>query len=233
MEWMIGWWQVSVQRVYPTATQLSQTYNQAASWWHQHLRLLGYSYGYRELWLSLKNNNILPHWQDNPTICDCGTGTAAFSVAFAQTVNLAVQITGVDLSSEMLNTAHQQLRQANLCHQLYQSDVNTLPFADEYFDAVISAHMLEHLPNPAQGLREMVRVLRPGSPLVVVVTRSGLLGTLIQLVWGNRCFREQELLTLRRDAGLIHLQSFAFPLGLTRFTSFACIGFSRNDDTEL
>jgi len=79
--------------------------------------------------------------------------------AFAQTVNSAVQ-TGVDLLSEMLNIAYQQLRQAKPCHQLYQSDVNTLP-SDENFDAVISAHMLEHLPNPAQGLREMVRVLRP------------------------------------------------------------------------
>jgi len=35
MEWTFGWWQ-SVQRVYPTTTQLSQLYNQAASWWHQH-----------------------------------------------------------------------------------------------------------------------------------------------------------------------------------------------------
>jgi len=38
-------------------------------------------------------------------------GTAAFSVTFAQTVNSAVQITGVDLSSEMPATNN---RQANL-----------------------------------------------------------------------------------------------------------------------
>jgi hypothetical protein len=68
-----GWWQVSVQRVYPTTTQLSQTHNRAASWWHQHLRLLGYRYAYRELWRSLgasqseslKNAVILPLWKDN------------------------------------------------------------------------------------------------------------------------------------------------------------------------
>ena len=36
MGWTIGWWQVSIERVYPTSAQLSQTYNRAASWWHQH-----------------------------------------------------------------------------------------------------------------------------------------------------------------------------------------------------
>ena len=141
MEWTIGWWQVSIQRVYPTTTQLSQTYNQAASWWHQHLRLLGYRYAYRELWRSLHTNL---HQKDNLTLCDCGIGTAAFSITFAQTINPTAQITGVDISSEMLNTAHQQLSQANIRHQLCQSDVNTLPFADHSFDGVICAHMLEH-----------------------------------------------------------------------------------------
>lgn len=224
MEWTIGWWQ-SVQRIYPTTTQLSKTYNQAASWWHQHLRLLGYSYAYRELWRSLKEAAILPPWQDNLTICDCGIGTAAFSLAFARINNLTTQITGVDISTEMLNTAHQQLTQANIGHHIYQTDVSTLPFVDECFDAVISAHMFEHLPNPAQGLHEMVRILRPDAPLVLVVTRSGLLGSLIQWYWGNRCFNPEELSALMREAGLTHVQFFSFPVGLARLTSIACIGF--------
>lgn len=225
MEWTIGWWQVSVHRVYPTTTQLSQTYNQAASWWHQHLRFLGYSLGYRQLWRSLKNRNILPDWKDNSAICDCGIGTAAFSLAFAQTINSTTHIAGVDISSEMLNIAHQKLSQANIQHQIYQSDVNRLPFADYSFDGVISAHTLEHLPNPAQGLQEMIRVLRPGAPLVLVVTRSGLLGTLIQWHWGNRCFNQEELSVLMNEAGLTQVQFFSFPVGIAHFTSIGCVGF--------
>ncbi|PSB49504.1 class I SAM-dependent methyltransferase [Chroococcidiopsis sp. CCNUC1] len=232
MEWTIGWWQVSVQRVYPTTTQLSQTYNRAADWWHQHLRLLGYSHAYRQLWRKLLNANILPSGKDNLTVCDCGIGTAAFSLAFAQTISATVHITGVDLSSKMLDRAHQQLSQANIRHQICQSDVNMLPFADNSFDAVISAHMLEHLPNPARGLQEIVRVLRPGAPLILVVTQSGLLGWSIGWHWGNRCFRQPELLAIVRDAGLTHLQFFSFPIGLARFTSFACVGFRRIDDAQ-
>ena len=228
MEWTIGWWQVSVQRVYPTTTQLSQTYNKAAGWWHQLLRLLGYRHTYRELWRSLKNADILPHWQDNLTICDCGIGTADFSLAFAQTINPTIQITGVDISSEMLKIAHQQLSQANIRHQICQSDVNMLPFPDHSFDGVMSAYMLEHLLNPAQGLQEMVRVLRPGAPLVLVVTRSGLLGSLIQWYWGNRCFNQEKLSALIREAGLNHVQFLSFPIGLARFTSMAYIGFRKS-----
>jgi demethylmenaquinone methyltransferase/2-methoxy-6-polyprenyl-1,4-benzoquinol methylase len=132
----------------------------------------------------------------------------------------------------MLNTAHQQLSRANVSHQICQSDVNTLPFADEFFDAVISAHMLEHLPDPMQGLQEMVRVLRPAAPLVLVVTRSGLFGSLIQWHWGNRCFNPEELSALMHEAGLTNLQFVSFPIGLARFTSIACVGFRRNYDAE-
>ena len=227
MEWTIGWWQISVNRVYPTTSQLSKTYNQAACWWHQHLRFFGYDYAYRQLWRSLKNTNILPDSKDFSTICDCGIGTAAFSLAFAQTINSTTQITGVDISSEMLKIAHQKLYQANIKHQICQSNINQLPFADYSFDGAISAHTLEHLPNPGQGLQEMIRILRPGAPLVLVVTRSGLLGTLIQSHWGNRCFHQEELGLFMSKAGLTQVQFFSFPFGLARFTSIACVGFTR------
>ncbi|AFY55371.1 methylase involved in ubiquinone/menaquinone biosynthesis [Rivularia sp. PCC 7116] len=243
MEWTIGWWRVSLQRVYPTATQLSQTYDKAALGWHEHLRLLGHCHAYRQMWKSLKDADILPDWQDNLTgtlksfsrrkkllrepltICDCGIGTAAFSLAFAQTINPTTHITGVDISSGMLEIAHQKLSQTNINHQICQSDVRSLPFADECFDGVISAHVLEHLPNPEQGLKEIVRVLRPGSPLILAVTQCNLLGRLIQWHWGNRCFSQKEVSDLMYKAGLTNIQCFPFPMGLTRLMSFVCIGF--------
>ena len=102
-----------------------------------------------------------------------------------------------------------------------------LPFADQHFDGVISAHMLEHLPEPLAGLQEMFRVLRPGAPIVLIVTRSGFLGTLIQLHWGNRCFSQRALVRLMQDAGFSDLRLIPFPSGLARLTSFVCIGYRK------
>ena len=228
MEWTIRWWQFSVQRVYPSSAQLSQAYNQAAFWWNPYLSILGYRHAYRTLWRSLQTHNILSLWKNDVAICDCGIGTAAFSLALAQTIGPKARITGVDLSPRMLNTAHQQLLQADIPHQMSQSNVNQLPFANRSFDGVISAHMLEHLSNPAQGLQEIVRVLRPDAPLVLVVTRSGLLGWLIQWFWGNHYFSQKQLSALMQEVGLIKLQFVQFPFGLARFTSMACIGFRRS-----
>jgi SAM-dependent methyltransferase len=46
-----------------------------------------------------------------------------------------------------------------------------LPFADGAFDRVIAAEVLEHIPDDAAALAELVRVLRPGGTLAVTVPR--------------------------------------------------------------
>lgn len=45
----------------------------------------------------------------------------------------------------------------------------TLPFADDRFDRVYSAHSLEHTSNPAFVMEEIHRVLRPGGTLFLSV----------------------------------------------------------------
>lgn len=41
-------------------------------------------------------------------------------------------------------------------------DITNIQFADDHFDYVICHHILEHVPDDAQGMRECFRVLKPG-----------------------------------------------------------------------
>jgi SAM-dependent methyltransferase len=43
-----------------------------------------------------------------------------------------------------------------------------LPFQDGVFDAVLSLHVLEHVPDPFRAARELLRVLKPGGTLFAV-----------------------------------------------------------------
>ena len=46
-------------------------------------------------------------------------------------------------------------------------DVTAIPYADGAFDWVICNHVLEHVPDDARALREIMRVLRPGGTAIL------------------------------------------------------------------
>ena len=50
-----------------------------------------------------------------------------------------------------------------------QEDARNLSFEDNTFDRVIAAHVLEHLVQPGDVLREWMRVLKPGGVLTLVL----------------------------------------------------------------
>ena len=52
-----------------------------------------------------------------------------------------------------------------------RADALTLPFADETFDRVVAAEVLEHIGDDRQAIAELVRVLKPGGVMAVTVPR--------------------------------------------------------------
>lgn len=56
-----------------------------------------------------------------------------------------------------------------------------LPFRDGSFDGLVANHMLYHLDDPAAGLREFARVLRPGGRLAVSANGRNHLAELMHL----------------------------------------------------
>lgn len=70
----------------------------------------------------------------------------------------------VDLSDKMLDAAKIRARQMNLQNvKFIQGDVTKLPFADNFFDAVLSINGVHVFPDKAAALFEMRRVLKDGA----------------------------------------------------------------------
>lgn len=74
-------------------------------------------------------------------------------------------IVGIDISTVQLANCRRNNRERDLRLALGEAEV--LPFGDRQFDAVLSIGGFNHFNDPEAALREMVRVVRPGSTIVV------------------------------------------------------------------
>lgn len=94
----------------------------------------------------------------------CANGWYTFELA-----KLGFQMTGLDLSPECVRIATQKAKQVGLtCINFTVGDAEELSqFEDNTFDGVISFSTLRYVPDPAKAIREIYRVLRPGSMAVV------------------------------------------------------------------
>ncbi|MBU7024913.1 MAG: class I SAM-dependent methyltransferase, partial [Theionarchaea archaeon] len=54
-----------------------------------------------------------------------------------------------------------------------QADMDFLPFRTNVFDAVVSFTSLQNLPDVNPTLKEVRRVLKPGSPFIATVLNKG------------------------------------------------------------
>lgn len=93
----------------------------------------------------------------------CGTGVLA--CAAAEGVGPTGAVTGLDPNDEMLAVARAKSARIEWQH----GHAESLPFADASFDRVASQFGLMFFGDKAAGLREMMRVLRPGGRLAVAV----------------------------------------------------------------
>lgn len=94
---------------------------------------------------------------------DVGCGNGAFTELLAERCRPA-EIQGVDPSEAQL--AFARSRHSAGVAQFHHGDAMALPFADNSFDAAAMALVIFFVPEPAAGVAEMARVVRPGGQVV-------------------------------------------------------------------
>jgi phosphatidylethanolamine/phosphatidyl-N-methylethanolamine N-methyltransferase len=78
-------------------------------------------------------------------------------------------VTGIDLSSSMLEKAHDRIARKGVRNvRLMQMDAANLKFADDTFDIVYAPYVISVVPDPIAVTREMRRVCRPGGRIVIL-----------------------------------------------------------------
>lgn len=80
------------------------------------------------------------------------------------------QITGIDISSEMLSKARQRVAEQAVTNveALLEMNAEQLTFADDSFDIVVAMYVASVVPSPACFLREARRVCKPGGDILIV-----------------------------------------------------------------
>ena len=93
---------------------------------------------------------------------DVGCGNGAFSERIVERFK-PTEVQGIDPSEGQL--AFARTRPAARLAKFRQGDAMALPFPDSSFDMAVMALVIFFVPDPAKGLSEMARVLRPGGTM--------------------------------------------------------------------
>ena len=79
------------------------------------------------------------------------------------------QVTGIDLSREMLDRAERKKDPRRHRHiELVQMDAMRMSFPSDHFDFVTAFHVVTVVPDPSRLVEEMTRVCKPDGQLVII-----------------------------------------------------------------
>lgn len=110
--------------------------------------------------------------RDFPHLFEPGIGTGRIALEFAAR---GYRVTGVDISQEMLDLLQQKIDNMKPVPQVSyrKSDVTGLPFADDFFNIGVAVHFFHLIPEWQKAVDEVLRVLKPEAPLILLYTGYG------------------------------------------------------------
>jgi arsenite methyltransferase len=138
---------------------------------------------------------------------DVGSGPGNVTASLARAAGPDGLALGIDISEPML--ARAVSAQAGPQVGFLRADAQKLPLRDETVDAAVSLAVLQLIPNPSATLAEMVRVLRPGGRMAVMVPTVGPAAAVFRLLpaGGAHFFAEDELGDTFESLGLVSVRT--------------------------
>ena len=104
------------------------------------------------------------------TVLDIATGPGEPALTIAARVGPKGKVFGIDPAQEMVDAARRATDYLGFSNAKFDvAAADSLPFPADTFDAVVSRFGVMFFPSPVDGVREMLRVLKPGRKLALAV----------------------------------------------------------------
>ena len=117
-------------------------------------------------------------------VLDVGCGSGASVLPAARKVGPTGHVTGVDLSECLLELAQAKAQRAGLDNTTFVcADMQSLPYGNARFDAIVCVFALFFVPDMAGQVAELWRMLRPGGVLAVTTWGPNMLAPGSALFW--------------------------------------------------
>lgn len=116
----------------------------------------------------------LARLQPGESVLDVGCGTGTLAIVARQRVGETGRVCGIDPAPRQIARARAKAARLGCSIDFQLGVIEQIAYPDGSFDVVQSTFMIDHVPPDLQrqGLKEIVRVLKPGGRLLVVVTGS-------------------------------------------------------------
>lgn len=111
------------------------------------------------------------HLHDGDSVLEIAPGPGLLSIELAKLGNY--KIVGMDISSDFVDIARKNAREADAHVEFRQVDVSDMPFPDNTFDFIFCTAAFKNFDQPLKALNEMNRVLKmEGTALIIDLKRN-------------------------------------------------------------
>lgn len=118
-----------------------------------------------------------PHQNDIILDAGCASGHHLFSLS-----NKIKEGYGTDIADSFIKQANVEKERIGAKNLFFQkAEIEHMPFPNEFFDKIICAEVLEHVPDKNLALRELLKILKKEGIIVVTTPNLNSDGT----IWGR------------------------------------------------
>jgi ubiquinone/menaquinone biosynthesis C-methylase UbiE len=149
----------------PQEKEFFSQWSESAPYWDKHREIIREMF--QPITQALIEDAKITARQD---VLDVATGPGEPALSLSKLVGTEGKIIGVDAAPEMVEAARREAKRRGFQNANFDVALaGDLPFPENTFDAVVSRFGVMFFPSPIEGVREMLRVLKPGGRVAIAV----------------------------------------------------------------